>query len=91
MRILIAAVMTCTLSSALLAQSDTQAPTPPPVKEKKVCREEENTGSMMRSRTCHTKAEWAQIDEANRRAADEFGSHNRMAHSPGGKSGNGGN
>ena len=89
MRKLIAAAMTCTLAGTLLAQSGTPAPAPavPPVKEKKICREQETTGSLMRSRTCHTKAEWEQIDEANRRAAEQFGSHNRMAHSPGGSGG----
>jgi hypothetical protein len=36
-----------------------------PVKEKKTCRVEASTGSMMAKRTCHTAAEWAAIDRAN--------------------------
>ena len=43
-----------------------------PVKEKKICRREETTGSILGSRpVCHTKSEWAAIDEANKRNADD--------------------
>lgn len=37
--------------------------------EKKVCRYEGATGSMMRKRTCHTAAEWKAIDTANAASA----------------------
>jgi Xaa-Pro aminopeptidase len=37
--------------------------------EKKVCRYEGSTGSMMRKRICHTPTEWAKIREANELAA----------------------
>lgn len=44
--------------------SDTVAPKP--VKEKKVCRREAVTGSIIGTRSvCHTKTEWAAIDAAN--------------------------
>lgn len=57
------------LMLALLAADPTPAPTPiaavPPVKEKKLCRREEVTGSIMPRSTCRTKAEWAAIDAQN--------------------------
>ena len=46
------------------------ADTPTPPSEKKICRSVEVTGSIMPKRTCHTKAEWAQIDTANARAVE---------------------
>jgi len=39
-------------------------------KEKKICRTEERTGSIMMHTTCHTEQEWADIDAANRRGAE---------------------
>ena len=36
---------------------------------KKVCRSEVPTGSMMRKSVCHTVAEWSQIDAANAASA----------------------
>jgi hypothetical protein len=38
-------------------------------KEKKICRADVATGSIMPKRTCHTKAEWAVIDGQNSSAA----------------------
>lgn len=40
----------------------------PPQKERKVCRGDASTGSIMRKRTCRTRAEWAAVDGAT--AAD---------------------
>jgi len=34
-----------------------------PVKEKKVCKTDTATGSIMAKRTCRTKAEWAAMEE----------------------------
>ena len=48
------------------------ADTPEAPKEKKLCRSLEVTGSIMPKRTCHTKAEWAQIDAANAADARQF-------------------
>ncbi|MDQ1158179.1 hypothetical protein QE385_002506 [Sphingomonas sp. SORGH_AS 950] len=47
----------------LLALSGQQAePTPAPVKEKKICRAQETTGSRLASkRICKTQAEWDEI------------------------------
>jgi len=54
-----------------LAQTTTDAPAKP-VKEKKVCRRLEQTGSILGSTpVCHTKSEWAQIDAANGRNTEQ--------------------
>ncbi|CAM3207919.1 MULTISPECIES: hypothetical protein [Sphingomonas] len=47
----------------LLALAGQQAePTPPPVKEKKICRVQETTGSRLGAkRICKTQAEWDEI------------------------------
>ena len=86
MRRFIVLAAACALSGSLLAQ--TTAPTVPaaPEKEKKTCRREEVTGSIMQPRVCHTKAEWAAIDQANQRSADGFASSRRSTPSgtPGG-------
>lgn len=57
---------------------------PKPVKEKKICRRETTTGSIIGARsTCHTKSEWAAIDAANARSTDDMLSHpNNRAASP---------
>ena len=52
------------LSTPALAQQAAPAPAAPP-KEKKICRSLDVTGSMMAKRTCHTREEWRQIDDAN--------------------------
>ena len=59
----------CTLPTALYAQAAPAPATEKPVKEKKICRQEDVTGSIMMARTCHTKEEWAQIDAENARHA----------------------
>ncbi len=46
-----------------LAVAKPDAPTPP--KEKKICRRELVTGSMMAHSTCRTKAEWDAVDAQN--------------------------
>jgi len=70
MRKLMTLAVLCTLSTALYAEA---APaTEKPVKEKKICRQEDVTGSIMMQRTCHTKEEWAQIDAANARNAQHL-------------------
>ena len=59
----------CTLPNALYAQAATAPATEKPAKEKKICRQEDMTGSIMRARVCHTKEEWVQIDAENARNA----------------------
>lgn len=82
MRRLIVLAVACAIPTALLAQTATPATTEKPVKEKKLCRREEMTGSIMPTRVCHTKDEWVQIDAANQKAADQF-SAARRNHGPG--------
>ncbi len=60
--------MTMLLLLAFAAQ--TAAPAPPPPPEKKVCRREVATGSIMPKRTCRTQGDWTQIDAATRAAAE---------------------
>jgi hypothetical protein len=55
------------------------ADTPEAPKEKKLCRSLEVTGSIMPKRTCHTKAEWAQIDAANAADARQFADRPRAS------------
>jgi hypothetical protein len=64
MRKLVMLAALCTLPTALYAQASS-APAEKPAKEKKICRQEDVTGSIMPRRTCHTKEEWAQIDASN--------------------------
>ena len=45
-------------------------PTSPVDPDKKICRKQETTGSIMTKRICHTKAEWAQIDKVNGQDAE---------------------
>jgi hypothetical protein len=47
-------------------------PTPAPVKERKICRDEPETGSLISKRTCHTKAEWEAINKASAHDVDAF-------------------
>ena len=66
------------LASPALAQL---APTPagtstasapaPAVNEKKICRSDAGTGSLIPKRTCMTKAEWDAVDQHNRQNVDQ--------------------
>ena len=58
------------LAAMALASGDGQSaakPAPAPAKaDRKVCRTVDTTGTIMGgTKTCHTKAEWAAIDQAN--------------------------
>jgi predicted secreted protein len=92
MRRLIVLAIFCAVPSALLAQDAAPAPATTPAakpeKEKKICRREETTGSVMLTRVCHTKEEWVAIDKANQEAADQFSAARRNGHSGIGGSGN---
>ena len=50
------------------------------VKAKKICRSEETTGSRFSKQTCHTKAEWDEIAEANRRDARRMQDYQNGVH-----------
>jgi len=79
MRRFIVLAAACTLSGSLIAQATTPAPAAPAAapQEKKICRREQVTGSIMQPRICHTKEEWAAIDEANRQNAQNFAASKR--------------
>lgn len=64
-------------ASAQQAPNPNPSPTPQP--EKKVCRTDTATGSMLPKRTCRTAGEWAQIDGANAVAAENFGNMRRSS------------
>ncbi|MES2096583.1 MAG: hypothetical protein V4459_07465 [Pseudomonadota bacterium] len=73
MRILMTAVLAAT-SIALPAAAQTNASDTAvaPKPEKKICRRQEVTGSIIGSKAvCHTKSEWTAIDEANGRQAGD--------------------
>jgi hypothetical protein len=63
--------LTLGLTSVLAAPAIAQDAQVKPAKEKMVCRAEESTGSIMRKRTCHTKAEWVEIDKQNAAASKD--------------------
>lgn len=71
-----------TMAAAMPASAEESAQTPQPaaekpVKEKKVCKTDVGTGSIMPKRTCRTKAEWEALTEQSKgnldrtRAADQ--------------------
>jgi hypothetical protein len=58
------------LATPVFAQNNDATVAPKP--EKKICRRVEVTGSIIGSKAvCHTKTEWAAIDEANAKAAGD--------------------
>ena len=68
MRKFMTLVVLCTLPSTLYAQQEPAPAAVKPVTEKKICRQEDVTGSIMMARKCRTKEEWARIDATNARA-----------------------
>lgn len=66
-RVLVAAALAA-IGTAAVAQSAS----PEPATEKKICRAETSTGSIMAKRVCRTKAEWARIAEQNERENQRF-------------------
>ncbi|MFC0203066.1 hypothetical protein [Novosphingobium soli] len=67
-----AAVSLVLCSPAVQAQDAAKTAPAAPPKEKKICRSEQKTGSMMTKRTCHTAAEWSAIDQNNATSARRF-------------------
>jgi hypothetical protein len=43
----------------------------PTASDRKICRREESTGSILSRRVCHRRGDWQRVDETRRRAADE--------------------
>jgi hypothetical protein len=64
-------------AAAANAQAQASAPAAtqqatPPAKEKKVCKEEVSTGSIMPKRICKTPEEWAAMQGANGSVPDQL-------------------
>ncbi|MDY0957842.1 hypothetical protein SOM26_03995 [Sphingomonas sp. CFBP8993] len=68
-------MMVSTLLLLLLAGQQAEpatAPSPPPAKEKQICRNEETTGSRMGGRrVCRTKEQWDAISANARKTMDD--------------------
>jgi len=64
-------ILVATLAALAQAQP-ASAPADQPSAEKKVCRSVDVTGSIFPKKTCHTRAEWAKIDEGNARSVRDF-------------------
>ena len=72
MRILATMVIAMALPSMAFAKE-----TKPADPDKKICRDVEETGSMFPKRMCNTAAEWAKIDERNRKDANRYDNYRR--------------
>lgn len=70
MRHILCFVATLGLASGALAQT-AEVPAKP-VKEKKVCKRLDKTGSILGERTCMTKSEWEAFAAANAANADKL-------------------
>jgi hypothetical protein len=66
-------VAAAAVPGAALAQS--QPATPP--SEKMICKREAATGSVLKKKTCRTKAEWDALTEASRKDLDRLNAMDR--------------
>lgn len=72
----VAMMLSLAASPAVQAQAGS---TPAAKPEKKICRRIETTGSLLPGKsTCHTKSEWAQIDQSNSEGVSAAQSSIRM-------------
>lgn len=58
--------------AAQAAPVTTQTQPAPAAEEKKVCRREVDTGTIIRKKTCRLPSEWKAIDSNNKAHADRF-------------------
>jgi len=67
LKIVAAFAATISLAAAAVAadKNATADPVDAPKKEKKLCRAQVATGSIMEKRICHTRSEWDAIDRQN--------------------------
>ena len=64
---LMLAVMTSAVPASAQESADASQPaTEKPAKEKKICKTDVGTGSIMPKRTCRTKAEWDALTEQSK-------------------------
>lgn len=68
--------MTLIAMATTTAVSAQETPPAKPPAEKKICRANTETGSILSHRRCHTRAEWTQIDresgQRNAKEVDQF-------------------
>jgi predicted secreted protein len=82
--VLLAATVAFAVSAPALADEKDSGAAQETPKEKKICRTETVTGSIIaKRRTCLTKAQWDQLEEANRASVDRYTS--RQSGRPGGQ------
>ena len=73
MRLVMLAAAGCLgLIAPAVAQDSNGNAAAPVAKEKKICRNAVNTGSIMKTRVCHTREEWKQIERQNAQSTDQF-------------------
>jgi hypothetical protein len=82
-RYLLAAALTVSLAAPVLAADDKEGEAP---KEKKVCRTERVTGSLVNQRRiCMTKSEWDRLAQETRHDIEDIQRHsNAIPHQAGG-------
>nr|WP_166176455.1 hypothetical protein [Altererythrobacter segetis] len=74
-KILLAAALAMGMSAPLLAKDESNASGGATTKEKKVCRTENITGSLIgKRRVCLTQAEWDKVAAETKKNLDEYGS-----------------
>ena len=56
----------------LCTTAPTMAANPKQKSEKMICKGQANSGTRFRTRICHTRTEWAQIEEENKRLMQEM-------------------
>lgn len=86
-RIVLPVVIAMTAAAPAAAFDDAAASQPAaevPVKEKKVCKTDVGTGSIMPKRTCRTKGEWAAIEAQSKAQLDRTLRDNRASATIGG-------
>lgn len=76
----VTALLLTTFSPALAKEKEGEPVNP----DKKVCRLEAPTGTIMRKRVCHTAAEWSAIDAAGTSQAGQMVGRANTMGSPGG-------
>ena len=72
MLFLFASALLATAAPGDSAPAAGPAPAAKPVKEKKVCRSDVSTGSIMPKTTCKTQSEWDALGAANRGAREQM-------------------
>ncbi|WP_337829372.1 hypothetical protein [Pseudonocardia sp. TMWB2A] len=60
--ILMTALLTAVPVTAVAKAPENDAKVEKPAAERKICKREVSTGSIMARQTCHTQAEWAQLE-----------------------------